>query len=160
MLKSIIDYVKHHYQFCENIESFYLTNSLNTTECYIKRCLIYKYLFELYFRRNVSLNSVMSVMDNTYFLFISNSPVLKNHLIFHHATKTFWKRHKEGRSEIYIFDTTIRSSILGFVTGVVCCFFSRRSSINNIIQILYYIIEKIHQFYTNYHKTLMFYQKV
>ena len=102
MLKSIIDYVKYHYQFCENIESFYLTNNLNTNECYIKSCLIYKYLFELYFRRNVSLNSVKTVMDNTDFLFISNSPVLKNHLIFHHAFKTFWKRHKKGRSEIYI----------------------------------------------------------
>ena len=123
MLKSIIDYVKYHYQFCENIESFYLTNNLNTNECYIKSCSIYKYLFELYFRRNVSLNSVMSVLDNTDFLFMTNSPVLKNHLIFHHAFKTFWKRHKKGRSEIYVFDTTIRSSVLGFVTGVVYCFF-------------------------------------
>ena len=123
MLKSIIDYVKYHYQFCENIESFYLTNNLNTNECYIKSCLIYKYLFELYFRRNVSLNSVMTVMDNTDFLFISNSLVLKNHLIFHHAFKTFWKRHKKGRSEIYVFDTTIRSSVPGFVTGVVYWFF-------------------------------------
>ena len=76
MLKSIIDYVKYHYQFCENIESFFLTNNLITNECYIKSCLVYKYLFELYFRRNVSLNSVMTVMDNTDFLFISNSPVL------------------------------------------------------------------------------------
>ena len=125
MLKSIIDYVKYHYQFCENIESFYLTNNLNTNECSIRSCLIYKYLFELYFRRNVSLNSVMTVMDNTDFLFISNSPVLKNHLIFHHAFKTFWKRHKKGRSEIYVFDTTIRSSILGFVSGVVYWFFHK-----------------------------------
>ena len=123
MLKSIIDYVKYHYQFCENIESFYLTNNLNTNECYIKSCLVYKYLFELYFRRNVSLNSVMSVRDNTDFLFITNSPVLKNHLIFHHAFKTFWKRHKKGRTEIYVFNTTSRSSILGFVTGVVYWFF-------------------------------------
>ena len=123
MLKSIIDYVKYHYQFCENIESFYLTNNLNTNECNIKSCLIYKCLFELYFRRNVSLNSVMSVMDNTDFLFMTNSPVLKNHLIFHHAFKTFWKRHKKGRSEIYVFDATIRSSVLGFVTAVVYWFF-------------------------------------
>ena len=123
MLKSIIDYVKYHYQFCENIESFFLTNNLDTNECYIKSCLVYKYLFEYYFKRNVSLNSVMSVMDNTDFLFITNSPVLKNHLIFHHAFKTFWKRHKKGRSEIYVADTSIRSSILGFVTGVVYWFF-------------------------------------
>ena len=123
MLRSIIDYVKYHYQFCENIESFFLTNNLDTNECYIKSCLVYKYLFELYFRRNVSLNSVMTIMDNTDFLFMTNSPVLKNHLIFHHAFKTFWKPHKKGRSEIYVFDTTIRSSILGFVSRVVYWFF-------------------------------------
>ena len=63
------------------------------------------------------------IMDVTDFLFKSNSPVLKNHLICHHAFKTFWKQHKKGRSHIYVFDTTIRSSILRFVTGVVYWFF-------------------------------------
>ena len=97
MCKSIIDYVKYHYQFCENIESFFLTNNLDTNECYIKSCLVYKHLFEYYFKRNISLYEIMSVIDNTDFLFMTNSPVLKNHLIFHHAFKTFWKRHKKGR---------------------------------------------------------------
>ena len=123
MLKSIIDCVNYHYQFCENIESFFLTNNLDTNECFIKSCFIYKYLFELYFRRNISLYEIMAVIDNTDSLFMTNSPVLKNHLIFYHAFKTFWKLHKKGRSEIYIFDMTFRSSILGFVTGVVYWFF-------------------------------------
>ena len=123
MLKTIIDYVKYYYQFCENIESFFLTNNLDTNEYYIKSCLVYKYLFEYYFKRNISLYEIMTVIDNTDFLFMTNSPVLKNHLIFHHAFKTFWKRHKKGRSEVYVFDTTIRSSILGFVSGVVYWFF-------------------------------------
>ena len=91
MLKSIIDYVKYHYQFCENIESSFLSNNLDTNECYIKSCLVYKYLFELYFRKNMPLNLVMAVMDNTDFLFITNSPVLKNLLVFYHAFKAFWK---------------------------------------------------------------------
>ena len=123
MLKPIIDHVNHNYQFCENIESFFPTNNLDTNECYIKSCLVYKCLFEYYFKRNISLYEIMAVIDNTDFLFMTNSPVLKNHLIFHHAFKTFWKRHKKGRSEIDIFDTTIKSSILGFVTGVVYWFF-------------------------------------
>ena len=123
MIKSIVDYVKYHYQFCENIDSSFLTNDLDTNECYIKNCLIYKYLFEYYFRKNVSLREVMTVMDNTDFLLITNSPVLKHHLIFHHAFKTFWKRHKKGRFHIYIFDTTLKSSVLGFVTGVLYWFF-------------------------------------
>ena len=122
MLKSIIDYVTYHYQFCENVDSSFLTNDLDTNECYIKSCLVFKYLFEYYFRKNVSLNEIMSLMDITDFVFISNSPVLKNHLIFHHAFNTFWKRHKKGRYNIYIFDTTIKSSVLGFVTGVLYFF--------------------------------------
>ena len=93
MIKSIVNYVKYHYQFCENVDSSFLTNNLDTNECYIKSCLIYKYLFELYFRENITLREVMTLMDNTDFPFIMNSPVLKNHLIFHHAFKTFWKRH-------------------------------------------------------------------
>ena len=95
MLKSIVNYVKYHYQFYENIESSFLSNNLDTNECYIKSCLVYKYLFELYFKKNVTLNYVMTIMDVSDFLFMSNSPVLKNHLIFHHAFKTFWKRHKK-----------------------------------------------------------------
>ena len=117
-MKSIIDYVRCHYQFCENIESSFLSNNLDTNECYIKSCLVYKYLFELYFRKNVSLHEIMSLMDITDFLFITNSPVLKNHLIFHHAFKTFWKRHRKGRPVVYVFDTSISSSVLAFVTGV------------------------------------------
>ena len=81
MIKTIIDYVNYHYQFCENIDSFLLTNNLDTNECHIKSCLIYKYLYEIYLRE------VMSLMDNTDFYFISNSNVLKNHLIFHYAFK-------------------------------------------------------------------------
>ena len=69
MIKSIIDYVKYHYQFCENIDSSFLSNNLDTNECYIKSSLIYKYLFELYFRKNITLNEIMSLMDITDFLF-------------------------------------------------------------------------------------------
>ena len=125
MLKTIVDYVNYKYQFCDNIDSPFLSRDLNANECYIKSCLVYKNLHEIYNRSNISLHEVMMIMDVTDFLFMSKSPVLKNHLIFHHAFKTFWKQHKKGRSEIYVFDTTIRSSILGFVTGVVYWFFHK-----------------------------------
>ena len=123
MIKSIVNYFKYHYQFCENIDSSFLTNDLNTNECYIKSCLMYKFLFESYFRKNITLREVMTLMDNTNFLFITNSPVLKNHLIFHYAFKNLYKKYKKGRYNIYIFDTTLKSSVLGFVTGVLYCFF-------------------------------------
>ena len=125
MIKTIIDYVNYHYQFCENIDSFLLTNNLDTNEYYIKSCLIYKYLYEIYFRKNITLREVMSLMDNSDFYFISNSNVLKNHLIFHYAFKNFYKRYQKGRFNIYIFDTRIKSSIVGFLTGILYWFFHK-----------------------------------
>ena len=125
MIKTIIDYVNYHYQLCENIDSFLLTNNLDTNECYIKSCLIYKYLYELYFRKNITLKEVMSLMDNSDFYFISSSNVLKNHLIFHYAFKNFYKNYEKGRSNIYIFDNRIKSSIVGFLTGILYWFFHK-----------------------------------
>ena len=97
MIKTIIDHVNYHYQFCENIDSFLLTNNFDTNECYIKSCLIYKYLYELYFRKNITLDEVMSLMDNSDFYFISNFNVLKNHLIFHYVFKHFYQRCKKRK---------------------------------------------------------------
>ena len=125
MIKTIIDYVNYHYQFCENIDSFLLTNNLNTNECYIKSCLIYKYLYEIYFRKNITLNEVMSLMDNSDFYFIINSNKLKNHLIFRYAFKKCYQRYKKGRFNIYIFDTRIKSCIVGFLTGILYWFFHK-----------------------------------
>ena len=122
MIKNIIDCVNNHYQFCENIDSFLLTNNFNTNECYIKSCLIYKYLYELYLRKNITLNEVMSFIDNSGF---SNSTVLKNHLIFHYAFKNFYQRYKKGRFNIYTFETRIKSSIVGFLTGILYWFFHK-----------------------------------
>ena len=109
MIKTIIDHVNYPYQFSENIDSFLLTNNHDTNECYIKSCLIYKYLYEVYFRENISLREGISIMDNTDFYFISNSNVLKNHLIFHYAFKNFYRKYKKGRFNIYIFDTRFKS---------------------------------------------------
>ena len=125
MLKSIINYVNYNYQLCENIDSPFLSRDIIANECYIKSCLVYKNLHEIYNRGNISLQEVMMIMDVTDFLFMPNSPVLKNHLIFHQAFKSFWRRYKKRRRDIYVFDTTIRSSCLGFVTGVVYCFFHK-----------------------------------
>ena len=123
MLKSLVNYVNCNYQFCENIDSHFLTKDETANECFIKSCLVYKNLHEIYCRNNISLKEVMTITDVTDFLFISNSPVLKNHLIFHHAFKTFWTQYKKGRFYVYVFDTTIKSSVLGFVTGVLYWFF-------------------------------------
>ena len=59
----------------------------------------------------ITLNEVMSLMDNSDFYFISNSNVMKNHLICHYAFKNFYKKYKKGRFNIYIIDTRIKSWI-------------------------------------------------
>ena len=125
MLKSIVDYVNYNYQFCENIDSPFLSKDEKANECFIKSCLVYKNLHEIFNRNNITLLEIMTEMDVTDFLFMPNSPVLKNHLIFHQAFKTFWKRHKKGRAEIYVFDTTIRSSIFGCVIGIIYWIFNK-----------------------------------
>ena len=125
MIKTIIDYVNYHYQFCENIDSFLLSNNSDTNEYYTKSCLIYRYLYEVYFRENITLREVMSMMDNSDFYFISNSNGLKNHLIFHYAFKNVYRKYKKGRFNIYIFDTRIKSSIVGFLTGILYWFFHK-----------------------------------
>ena len=53
-------YIKYHYQFCENTDSSFLSNNLDINECYIKSCLVYKYLYEIYFRKSVTLNEIMT----------------------------------------------------------------------------------------------------
>ena len=123
MLKTIINYVNYNYQLCENIDSPFLSSDIYANECFIKSCLVYKNLHEIYNRGNISLQEVMMIMDVTDFIFMSNSPVLKNHLIFHQAFKSFWKQHKKGRRDIYVADTTFRSPILGFISGIVYRFF-------------------------------------
>ena len=104
MLKSIINYVNYNYQFCENIASPFLSKDEKANECFIKSCLVYKNLHEIYNRDNITLLEIMIIMDVTDFLITSSSPVLKNHLIFHHAFKTFWKQHRKGRPDIYVLN--------------------------------------------------------
>ena len=91
-MKTIIDYVTYHYQLCENIDHPFLSKDKKSNECYIKSRLIYKYLHELFIRKDITLMEIMVEMDVSDFLFMSNSPTLKNHLIFHQAFKSFWKR--------------------------------------------------------------------
>ena len=123
MLKSLVNYVNYNYQFCENIDSPFLSKDEKSNECFIKSCLVYKNLHEIYNRDNITLLEVMIIMDVTDFLFISSSPVLKNHLIFHKSFKTFWEQHRKGRRDIFVVDTTIKSPFIGFITSILNFFF-------------------------------------
>ena len=69
MLKTIIDYVTYHYQLCENIDHPFLSKDEKANECYIKSCLIYKYLHELFIPKDITLMEIMVEMDVSDFLF-------------------------------------------------------------------------------------------
>ena len=55
MLKSIINYVNYNYQFSVNIDSPFLFKDEKANECFIKSCLIYKNLHEIFNRSNITL---------------------------------------------------------------------------------------------------------
>ena len=62
MLKTIVNYVNYHYQLCENIDHPFLSKDEKANECYIKSCLIYKYLHELFIRKDITLMEIMVEM--------------------------------------------------------------------------------------------------
>ena len=48
MLKPIVNYVNHNYHICENIDSPFRSKDEKANECFIKSCLVYKNLHEIY----------------------------------------------------------------------------------------------------------------
>ena len=59
-------------------------------------------------------------------LFHTKSSVLKNHLIFSYAFSEFYNHYKTGRGKVYVANKRLKkSSIIGFLTGVVYCFFHK-----------------------------------
>ena len=67
MLMSIVNYVNYNYRFCENIDSPFLSKDEKANECFIKSCLIYKNLHEIFNRSNITLVEIMIEMDVTDF---------------------------------------------------------------------------------------------
>lgn len=86
MIQQIIAYV-----------NFYYPNYANDgDECFIKSCLIYRYLYEKYFRSNIDFNSIMYQLDNIKIKIKTKSKILKNHLIFSYAFIKFYNSYRKG----------------------------------------------------------------
>ena len=106
MIKTIINYVNYHYENSrKELKDFPFPFAKDEAqnECFINSCLISKYLYELYFRKNITLLDVMYTLNDGIFelFFRSNSNVLKNHLIFHYAFTKF-KKDIKLEEEVYI----------------------------------------------------------
>ena len=115
MIKTIVHYVNFYYPppFKNTIFS----------EDEIKSALVYRYLYETTFKKNISLERIISKLEglpvNT------KSKILRNHLIFHRAFKSFYKHYNLGRGCVYVFDSPIKSEVLGYLTGILYWIFHK-----------------------------------
>lgn len=114
MIKTIVNYVNFYYPTIKNIKQ---------TEDIIKTALIYRFLYEHYVQDYISLESIIYKLD--ILPIKSNSFVIRNHLIFHRAFKSFYKHYKAGRGCVYLFDSPIKSEVLGYLTGLLYWIFHK-----------------------------------
>ena len=114
MIKTIVNYVNFYYPTIKNIKQ---------TEDIIKSALIYRFLYEHYVKDYISLESIIYKLNTLPIK--SNSSIIKNHLIFHRAFKSFYKNYKAGRGCVYLFDSPIKSEVLGYLTGILYWIFNK-----------------------------------
>ena len=115
MIKTIVNYVNFYYPITKKNSDF----SENT----IKTALIFRYLYENTFKKNISLENIIYMLD--FIPVKTNSRVLNNHLIFYKAFKYFYNRYKTGRGCVYLFDSPIKSEVLGYLTGILYWIFHK-----------------------------------
>lgn len=114
MIKTIVNYVNYYYPTIKNIKH---------SEDIIKTALVYRFLYEHHVKDFIPLETIIYRLN--YLPIRSNSRVIVNHLIFHRAFKSFHKRYKAGRGCVYLFDSPIKSEVLGFITGILYWLFHK-----------------------------------
>ena len=114
MIKTIVHYVNFYYPTIKNIKY---------SEDIIKTALIYRFLYEHYVKDFISLEKIIYKID--YCSIKSNSSIIRNHLIFHRAFKSFYKHYKAGRGCVYLFDSPIKSEVLGYLSGILYWIFHK-----------------------------------
>ena len=107
MIKTIVNYVNFYYPTIKNIRY---------SEDIIKTALVYRFLYELYVKDYITLETIIYKLD--ILPIKSDSLIIRNHLIFHRAFKSFYKHYKAGRGCVYLFDSPIKSEVLGYLTGI------------------------------------------
>ena len=107
MLNTIVHYVNFYHPTLKN---------LNYSENLIKTALIYRFLYETTFKKYITMDTIIYNLENISNR--TNSRVLNNHLIFYNAFKSFYKHYKLGRGCVYVFDSPIKSELLGYLTGI------------------------------------------
>ena len=129
MINTIVSYVNFYYLNLKNIKNSeddinsYLLNRYS--EDIIKTALIYRFLYESTFKKNITLEAIIYKLDINPIK--TNSIIISNHLIFYRAFKSFYKTYKVGRGCVYVFDSPIRSEVLGYLTGILYWIFHKGS---------------------------------
>ena len=114
MINTIVNYVNFYYPTIRN---------LSYSEDIIKTALIYRFLHGHIFQKYITLETIIYKLD--IIPIKSNSRAIYNHLIFHRAFKSFYKHYKLGRGCVYVFDSPIRSEVLGYLTGILYWIFHK-----------------------------------
>ena len=114
MIKTIVNYVNYYYPTIRNIKQ---------SDDIIKTALIYRFLYESYVKDFIPLETIIYKLD--YCPIRTDNQVIRNHLIFHRAFKSFRKYYKAGRGCVYLFDSPIKSEVLGFLTGILYWIFHK-----------------------------------
>ena len=115
MIRTIVHYVNFYYPTIKNIRY---------SEDIIKTALIYRFLYEHYVKDYITLESIIYKLD--YCPIKSNSSIIRNHLIFDRAFKSFYKNYKAGRGCVYLFDSPIKSEVIGYLTGILYWIFHKK----------------------------------
>ena len=114
MIKTIVNYVNFYYPTIKNIKN---------SEDIIKTALVYRFLYEHYVKDYISLEAI--IYNINILPIKTNSSIIKNHLIFYRAFKSFYKNYKAGRGCVYLFDSPIKSEVLGYLTGLLYWIFHK-----------------------------------
>ena len=114
MINTIVHYVNFYYPTLKHF---------NYSENLIKTSLIYRFLYETTFKEHINIDTIIYKLENRSIK--SNNRVLNNHLMFYRAFKSFYKHYKLGRGCVYVFDSPVKSEVLGYLTGIIYWIFHK-----------------------------------
>ena len=113
MINTIVHYVNFYYPTLKH---------LNYSENIIKTALIYRFQYENTFKKHITLETIIYKLEYNN---KSNNKILNNHLMFKSAFKSFYQQYKRGRGCVYVFDSPIKSEVLGYLTGIIYWIFHK-----------------------------------
>ena len=114
MINTIVHYVNFYYPFHKH---------LPYSENLIKTSLIYRYLYEITFKKTMDIETIIYKLENRSIK--SSNSHLNNHFMFYRAFKSFHKHYKLGRGCVYVFHSPINSEVLGYLTGIIYWIFHK-----------------------------------